>query len=425
MTIRGHNSPVMKARNRSAVLKLLLQAGPSTRRDLAAYFGLTPATITNVVHELLAHGLVEERVDLADGRAAVTRKPVPIAVRAGGAFAVGINLGHTAAPVAVVDLNGSIRALETYHYAAREPATAVARLAAAVDRVIVRAAVDPRRVVGIGVGVAGVIDPTAGVIRTHLGLGWQQIALGPLLSAAVGRHVQVINNVQAMTVGERLWGVATAVDDFALVFVGAVVGAGVMIGGQLHRGREAAAGLIGHMQFVPDGPPCSCGSRGCLEALASSLALVAQAEAAIRSGRSSLIGPLAPAATAQRAPASILAAARRGDRLASELLERQAQYIGAAVAALLHLVDPDLVVLLTPVLDEPLSLGGQTYLDLVRQAARDRARLLDVPDERIVVSRFGSDATVRGAAAVVIEEFLETVPFVTLPALALPVAPRG
>jgi predicted NBD/HSP70 family sugar kinase len=345
----GQNSPVMKARNRTAVLKLLLQRGPMARRDIAAALMLTPATITNVARELIQQGLVEENADLEVLPVAVTKKPIPIGIRADGAFAVGINLGFTGIGIGVLDLKGEIHALEVVYYTERhDPATVIAQVVETVGRVLAASAVDPTRIIGVGVGVAGVVDPGTGPI---------------------------------------------------------------VVDGELHRGLEAAAGLIGHTRVVQDGPVCTCGRRGCLEAVASNWALLRDAREAIARGEPTTIQDVEALMAGSVSMVPIYEAAKGGDHLAIELLRRQATYIGSSIASLLYLLDPDLVVVSGPVLGETIDLGGTNFLGIVRETAREQAMLLNVPDSRIQPSRFGLDAVTRGGASIVLDDFLDTAPF--------------
>jgi predicted NBD/HSP70 family sugar kinase len=395
--IQGHNSPLMKVRNRSAVLRLLLERGPMARRDIATTLGLTPATITNVTRELIRLDLIEER----NGHAHVAdaRKAVPLDVRGAGAAALGINLGRPGAALCVVDLRGTVLAEARLPYADHAPASVTQAVAATGQRLLAESMVDDRRLVGVSVGVAGVVAPDRDAIRAHLALGWRDVPFGALLGAALGRPVVVENNVHAMAVNERLFGVAAGAGDVVLLFVSATIGAGVLVDGALHRGHHASAGLVGHIVVEPDGPLCSCGSRGCLEAVAST-------EAIVEAWEPQRAGPHAPSYP------RFLAATRAGDERARRLLARQAYHVGGAVAHLLHVLDPDLVVLAGPGAVDDVDLAGESWLEIVRRIARQRAPLLDVPDERIVASGFGADAAMRGAAAIALGDFLEQVPFV-------------
>jgi predicted NBD/HSP70 family sugar kinase len=406
--LQGQNSPAMKARNRSIVLKLLLERGPLPRRDMAEFLALTPATMTNVVRELIALGLVEERADMDVTPVGAARRSILIDVRPDGAYAVGVNMGISGAQVSLVDLRGNVRTIVDVPYDERAPELLVPRIAAAIRRLAGEAGTD--RTVGVGVGVAGVVEPRRGMVRAHLSLGWRDVPLADLLGWELGVRPIVVNNVHAMTVSEHLFGVAAGANNFAFVFVSTVIGAGLMIDGGLVPGH-ASAGLIGHVRVVPDGPLCRCGSRGCLEAVASHAAIAREAERAIEAGQATSLRGRLPAATPGEAVRVLHEAAREGDRLAASLVGQQARYVGIGLAALFHLLDPEIVVLAVPIPGGQLDLEAGAFLETVRETVRDQAPLLDDPDRRIVVSRFGSEATVRGAAAVSLADFLDRAPF--------------
>ena len=408
----GHNSPVMKARNRTAVLKLLLQRGPMARRDIAALLELTPATITNVARELIQQGLIEERTDVDILPVAVTKKPIPLVIRADGAFAIGINLGRTGIAVCVLDLRGDVRGFEIQSYTARrDPDSIVEQALAVTERLLGASEIDLDRLVGVGVGVAGVVDPSLGIVRSHLQLGWWDVELGDLMRKAFGRSVNVVNNVHSMAVCERLFGVASHARNFVEVYVSSIIGAAIVVDGELHRGLNAAAGLLGHLQVDPDGPVCRCGGTGCLEAIAGNATLLQLAREAIGRREQTAIHDLDEKISGTDPMLPIFEAAKSGDRLAIDLLRRQATYVGSSIASLLYLLDPELVVVTGPVIGEVIDLGGTDFLEIVRKSAQHQARLLNVPDSRIQKSRFGLDGACRGGAAVVLADFLDAAPF--------------
>lgn len=408
--IRGQNSPVMKARNRSAILKLLLQHGPMPRQQIARALQLTPATITNATRELIELGLLTEHRESTKVRA-TARRSVPLAIDADGAFALGVNVGFTGIRLGVADLAGRVRFHWAQYYAGRQPDAVVEQIAAGVQEALQVRDIDTDRIVGIGVPVAGVVDTQQGIVRSHLGLGWQDVPLGALLAQALNSKVQLVNNVQTTALAESMYGAAADVDNFALVYVSTVIGTGIVMGGRLYQGMHSAAGMLGHLCVVPGGPLCTCGNRGCLEAVAGNLAVLEDAKRAIAGGRATLLRQRFTGQETAGDIRTVWEAAQQGDALARELLLRQAQYVGQGVANVLYLLDTSRVVLLTPDFDQHLDLGGASFLDVVRQTAQERVRLFDVQD-RIVSSRLDATAPIQGGAAVIFSDFIESASFV-------------
>ena len=343
----------MKASNRSAVLKLLLQNGPLTRQRIANALNLTPATITNATRELITLGLVREEGDPRTAQT-TTRRSIPLSIAADGSYAIGLNVGFTGLRIGVADLAGRVRKSKAgFLYQDRTAVRIVEQIAAAVATVVDESKVDPARIAGIGVAVAGHVDAQHGIVHSHLGLGWHGVPLGELLTQALERPVKLVNNVHAITLAERMYGAATALDDFALIYLSTIIGAGFVIGGQLYQGHASAAGMLAHLCVLPDGPLCSCGQRGCLEAIAGNQAVLDDARRALASGReSALAGLLKINAMSQgimtQGMQLLSTSAHQGDKLACELLSRQAHYIGLGAAAIFNLFDPMRIVLITP-----------------------------------------------------------------------------
>jgi N-acetylglucosamine repressor len=409
--LRGRNAIHTKVRNRSAILRLLLRNGPMARRDIARILHLTPATITNATRELLDHGLIAEMQRCNGDDPQKAGKVIPLMIHREASFAVGVNLGLTSVSVGIIDLCGQSRTLLGAQYGDRTAQAIVTQTADLIAHALEKIDMGMDRVVGVGVGVPGIVDPDHGMIRSHLGLNWVDVPFGALLSDALCRPVRLVNNVHSMAACERMYGVASEVDNFSLVFVSTHIGAGMVIGGELYEGFDSAAGGLAHLCVEPGGPLCSCGNRGCLQAVAGNLTLLQDAQRAIHDGRETKLRLSDVALTRPSAINRLFVAARRGDALAIDLLRRQAHYVGLGIASLLYLLDPELVVLLTPILDYDIDLGGVDYLGVVRQTVRQQARLIALPDERLVGSHFGSLAPTLGSAAVVFDKFLEEMPF--------------
>ena len=140
------------------------------------------------------------------------------------------------------------------------------------------------RVAAIGVGVPGRVDPATGTVTLAVNLGWSNLELGRRLEQRLGRPCVLENDVRAAALGLHRRRVVGDVDDLAYVAVGTGVSAGVILGGQLHRGVRGLAGEIGHVIAVSSGPACSCGERGCLETLVSGPAIARDARAAVATG---------------------------------------------------------------------------------------------------------------------------------------------
>jgi predicted NBD/HSP70 family sugar kinase len=258
-----------RSHNRSLVLQTLYTAGAQSRADVARETGLTRVTISDLVAELIAEGLVVELGQREDARPG---KPATIIDVDRAAFhIIGVDLSeHEVFRGAVIDLDGAIVARAEL---AREGATgeAAIELVETLVQQLVAATTTP--VLGIGVGSPGVVDPH-GVVRSAPNLGWSDVALQERLAAVTSLPVHVANDANVAVLAEHG---TSQLDDLLLVKIGHGVGAGLIVGGRPVIGGGFAAGEIGHVVVGTDGGPhCACGKDGCLEAWVAVPRLTAQ-----------------------------------------------------------------------------------------------------------------------------------------------------
>jgi glucokinase len=215
-----------------------------------------------------------------------------------------------------------------------------------------------------------------------------------LLQQALGRPVWLEMDAQVTALGEAWQGAGAGAGELVYVVVGTGVGAGLLIQGQIYQGWSGTAGEFGHTTLDPRGPRCNCGNTGCLEALASGPAIAQQAQLALDQGRTSLIRELQPPLTAEM----VMQAARLGDPLAGEIIRQTAEYLGAALANLLNLLNPEVIVLGGGVIQG----GADLLLEPIRQTAMRRCgSWIDWRKTRIVAATLGEDAGLLGAARLV------------------------
>jgi glucokinase len=225
---------------------------------------------------------------------------------------------------------------------------------------------------------------------------WEEVPLGPRLSKALGMPVFVDNDVNLGTLGEYVGGAGQGSQHMVAIFVGTGIGGGLIANGQLHRGFRGAAGEIGHMTVVPNGPLCGCGRQGCLEALASRTAMERDIQAALATGQPSAVGELIAASKQQRLTSGVIAdALAMKDPLMMEVIERAQFYLGVAVASIVNFFDPETVVLGGGVVEAL----GQSFVDPIGDMARPLfLQQKDANRVRIVAASLGDHAGVRGAA---------------------------
>jgi predicted NBD/HSP70 family sugar kinase len=245
--------------NRSLLLRALHRDGPLSRADLAKQTGLTRATVSSVVRDLIDESVVEELGVRAAG--GVGKPATLVGIDADGRHVVCLDVSEPTEFVgAVVNLDGKVVVRRTYDRKGRTGRAAVT-LVKRICRELVSDAEE--RLLGVGIATPGIVTPD-GVITTAANLGWADIPLAPELSIQLGLPVHVVNDANAAALAEVIFGEPTA-PDLICVRVDEGVGAGLVLGGHLFTGSSHAAGEIGHVVVSTDGALCACGKRGCLE----------------------------------------------------------------------------------------------------------------------------------------------------------------
>jgi len=325
-------------------------------------------------------------------------------------FDIGIDIGGTGIKLGVVDSQG--RVVERCQLATRArkgPRQALERVSEVIGRLR-----QGRRVRSVGVGIAGLVDHDRGIVRVPPNLpGWNGTSVKDRLTELTGLSVFCGNDVNAVTLGEWLYGAGQGCNNLVCVTLGTGVGGGVVAGARLLLGANHAAGEIGHTSVIPHGPQCLCGGQGCVERYVGSAYLVARARARLRaqlkrltahrnqttlfagmqSAMPSLILDLVDGDLGSVTPKEIGIAARRRDRLALELVEETGRYLGIALANVVEVVDPERIVI-----GGGLARLGAPLLAAVRRTVFGRIQTFPGRRLEVVRSRLGSDAGVIGAA---------------------------
>jgi predicted NBD/HSP70 family sugar kinase len=370
------------------VLRAILDHGPVARSTVARLTGLSPAAVSGHCAHFLARGLVVERPQ-ATGPRGLGRPHIPLEIDTGRYLVAGAHIAVAHTTLALADLRGRLVAAERRPHAGLDPRAVLGGLAARLPA-LVEAHAGGRTVAALGLATGQRVDPDAGVIVDHPGLGWRDVAARDTLEAATGLPVHVDSHSRALARAEQLFGAAATRASAVLLFVGAVVDAAFATADGVRRGPRSAAGSVAHLPVAPgtgpdaaSGPPaepCTCGTPGCLQAEASEPALVRQAAAR---------GLAVPDFRA------LLGLALAGEPRARALLRRRALLVGRAVALLLDAFDPEVVVVVeqgTGRLPE--------CLDVLRAEVAARSRVCDDPERAVLPSSFtGSVLPVAGAAA--------------------------
>jgi glucokinase len=325
-------------------------------------------------------------------------------------YDIGIDLGATNTKIGLVDAYGKVLVRRVLATRARKgPKQALERVADAIAELRGK-----RRLRSIGIGIAGLVDHVHGIVRVPPNLpGWNGTPVKAILERLTGTPVYCANDVNAVALGEWTHGAGRGTRDLFCVTLGTGVGGGIISGGRLLLGANHAAGEAGHMTIFGNGPACLCGGYGCVERYVGVAYLVDRARKRIRvqlrhleahrnqtalfAGMKpdgpSVILELAGGDLARITPREIGQAARKGDRLALELVGETGYYLGLGLASVVQLIDPERIVM-----GGGVSRIGLPLLKAVRKTVFSRVQMFPGRRLDIVLSKLGGDAGIIGAS---------------------------
>lgn len=386
------------------MLTRILTQGPIPRVEIARRTGLSQAAVTKAVAPLIEAGFVTDQpvavpADEVTGNRAelgIGRPVSPLTVVPDSISVIGLKVTPTDLIGVTTDFRAGIRAVR-HQQVTDTSAEAVLKRLAELAKELIESLDDPADpagpLIGIGVAVSGDVDARHGVVRDSPFMGWRDIPVAALLAEQLKVPVVVSNDVRALTVAEHWFGVGVDADSFAVVTIGSGVGCGLYINGEVVSGAHGVSGELGHLPLAPGDLVCTCGRRGCVETVASSDAILAR----IRETTGRLELDLSGA----------IELAHSGDAQAREAFDRAGEVIGSALAAMVNLVGPELVVIAGEgVADYDL------YDQRMRQAFAEHA-FGAAGDCRLMLRSHTFDDWARGAAATVIRSYVRGEPPLT------------
>lgn len=377
-----------------SVLRLIWHERRISRAEIARRTGLSRSTVTEIVRDILKTALVAE---VGTGRSRGGRRPIVLEFQDDACVILGVDIGATHVAVALTDLRGRVLAWnEAAHPVRTDPKGTRALIVRLCDASLATGKDVEKKLIGIGVGVPSPVDPDDPYGLSEVVLPeWHSRSGLEGLSVNYGLPVLVDNDANLGALAERWWGAGREVDDFAYVKLATGIGLGHILGGEIYRGAAGFAGEIGHLAIDPHGEPCICGLRGCLATFVGSKALVARARALLADH------PESQLAGEDFTIAAIEDAALAGDKLALRVVHEAAEYLGIAVAGLLNLNNPSMVIL-----GGGLVRVGELLLEPLREAVRSRTLVSSVAAAEIRTSELGPQAAAVGAATLVLDAAL-------------------
>jgi predicted NBD/HSP70 family sugar kinase len=369
--------------NRRSITTLLAAEGPMSRADLVRGTGLSRTTVSSLVGDLISSGHIVETADRGrPHKGGSGRPPLLVALSTPGGGVAGVDIGHGHVRVAVADRVGAVLAEDTAALDVDEDgAVALDRAARMVRQALRTAGLALTDLHAVGMCVPAPLDRRSASLRTRILPGWRELSPGEELHRRLGVAVFADNDANLGALAELGHGAARGAADLVYVKVASGLGAGIVLGGRLHRGASGIAGELGHVQVDEDGRVCRCGNRGCLETLVSAPRLLAL---------------LQPAYDEPLSVERILALDEGCDAAVRRVLSDAGRAIGRALADLCNSLNPEVVVV-GGSLGRSASLADGIRAAVDRYAQPDTAAAL-----RVVPGALGDRAELVGAVSLAI-----------------------
>ncbi|MBA2346110.1 MAG: ROK family protein [Rubrobacter sp.] len=389
--------PLVENRVQSEIMKFACaEAGPISRSKLTGLIGVSRSKVSMEVQQLLEAGLlVEGGLAKSDGGRRSSLLGIP---RSAGVIAA-VDLGATSIEVALTTLGGEILVCRSEHADIKDgPKPILRRTKEILSEILGEQSVNPQEVLAIGMGVPGPVEQAAGILRSPpIMPGWDRFPIRSAFAGDYAAPVFIDNDVNLMALGEHWGGVGRGVDNMLFVKVGTGIGGGIIADGHLYRGTHGCAGDIGHISVDPEGPICTCGNPGCLEAMAAAPAIVIEAERRAREG----LSPVLAEKLAERGELDAMAvgeAAAVGDYEALEIIRGSGRLIGHVIASLVSVLNPSLIVI-----GGGVAQIGHSFLAEIRSTVYQRSLPLATRNLPIVLSELEDTAGVMGASVMAAE----------------------
>ena len=393
--------PLVEDRVQAEIMgRVRAEAGPISRARLIEALNFSRGKISAEVARLIEKGLLAED-GLAESEGG--RRSSLLIIPPSAGLVAAVDIGATSIDVALTTLGSELLAQRDAPADVREgPLSVLDQVKSLLAELLEQQGVSPRDVLAIGVGVPGPVEQASGLLTVPpIMPGWDRFPIRDAFAGEYAAPVFVDNDVNVMALGEHWGGVAKGVADVIFVKIGTGIGSGIIVGGRLHRGAQGCAGDFGHICVDPDGPLCSCGNAGCLEAMAAAPAIVLQAERCAREGESPLLMALLKE-KGELTMKYVGEAARRGDYCALTNVRRSGRLIGQTLASAVNVLNPSMIVI-----GGGVSRVGHALLAEVRSAVYQRSLPLATRNLQIVMSELDGVAGVTGASVMAAEGVLK------------------
>jgi glucokinase-like ROK family protein len=390
----------VKNLNKHAIIDLIrFTPNGISRVELARELNLTRAAITSIINDLQAIGLVNE----VEGKYPSGRKPIVLEINPNRGYVVGVDIGST--HVTILLANYAAHVIKDIEWPIRideGPTVILGQVDQRLRDFLKESNLKIGDIKAICVGVPGPVVLQEGMVsEPPIMPGWDKFPIKNYIKSLWKVPVTIGNDAELGAIGEWAYGAGRGEDNLAYIKVGRGIGAGLLLDGQVYHGADGSAGEIGHFTIEENGPLCSCGNRGCLEAVAGGNAVAKRAIESIKNGHRTELSAITPIDSIQSK--DVIAAACNGDLLSQQILSEAGSHLGTAIAGLVNLFNPSIIII-----GGGVSQIGDLLLEPIRLTVQKRSLKMASKGLRISTALLGRRSSGMGAVVQALSLVLHT-----------------
>lgn len=381
-----------KDHNRALVLKTIFANAQISRAEIARITKLTRTTVSNIVADIIAEGLVNE---VGIGTSFGGKNPILLSLVEDSRWMIGLDLSHNQFRGAIVNLRGAMRDVITLPMDGHDGEDALKLLYQIVDQLVNKV---NHPLLGIGVGAPGLVNTQEGIIINAVNLDWKNLPLTQLLQDRYHIPVSVLNDSQAAAIGEKTFGTGySGEESMVLINVRHGIGAGIVINGSLYQGDGGCAGEIGHIVVVQEGGElCRCGNHGCLETVASAQALIRKARKGVKDFPDSIL----PHDLNLIDLKAIEKAFAANDPFARDLVLDTSKYIGMVISDIVSVLNIQKIILVGD-----MTCFGEPWLNAIRESMLTHSLQKPLLNTKVEIGKTGENSIILGATAMLVNNY--------------------
>lgn len=389
---------IIAQKNRSNVLNIIRNHGPINKAVIAKKVDLSIPTVMKITEEFETEKLIRT---IGKGESTGGKRPDLLEFVPDAYYIIGIDIGRRQIKVVLMDMDARIiekSAGAVIEEHVNAPEVFVADIVRQVYAILEKKSIEAKKVMGIGIGMPGIIDHCNGLVRFSPDFNWTDVSLVSLLKRDLPYPIMMENSNRTLALGEYTYGAGKDFSNMFCINIGHGIGGAMVIHGEVSHGASGSCGEIGHIVADPDGPLCDCGNRGCLEAISSGNAIAKRALAEIERRETTILDKISGKVEAK----DVFDAAQQGDPLSKAIVKDAMIALGAAIASLINLLDPDVIVLAGGV-----AKSWDNYCDILLQTVQQHKMRYAGEKTKIKLNKLGDYGTAIGAATLLVQSFIK------------------